>query len=153
MQMKKTATAAVFSAALAVGLGFQSNEAAAQAATCENALAEISKVLQLNQKFANAHDVGVACSKASNKPAVATRNFLDRFVKTYKIEEKGPAEAAAASRCPVALRSVARILHINAKFANDKDIGVACNKAKGRGALASRNFLDRFVKNVLKLKS
>lgn len=151
MQIKKAATAVVFSAALAVGLCFQSNEAAAQAADCEKALAEISKILQLNQKFANAHDIGVACDKAGKKPAVASRNFLDRFVKTYKIEEKGPAEAAAASRCPVALRSVARILHINAKFANDHDIGVACNKAKGRGALASRNFLDRFVKNVLKL--
>ena len=151
MQMKKAAIAAAFSAALTVGLCFQPQEAAAQAASCENALAEISKGLRINQKFANAHDIGVACNKAGNKPAVAARNFLDRFVKTYKIEEKGPAEAADASRCPVALRSVARILQINAKFANDHDIGVACNKAKGRAALASHNFLDRFVKNVLKL--
>ena len=81
MQMKKAATAVVFSAALAVGLCFQSNEAAAQAASCENALAEISKVLQLNPKFANAHDIGVACNKAKGRGALASRNFLDRFVK------------------------------------------------------------------------
>ena len=151
MRMRRTATAVLLSAALAAGFCLPSKDAAAQAADCEKALAEVSKVLQLNQKFANAHDIGVACNKAGKKPAVATRNFLDRFVTTYKIEGMGPAEAAAASRCPVALRSVARILHINATFANDHDIGVACNKAKGRAALASRNFLDRFVKNVLKL--
>lgn len=152
MTMHRTAMAVSLSAAIAAGVCFPSNEARAQAADCEKALAEVSKVLQLNQKFANAHDIGVACNKAEKKPAVATRNFLDRFVKTFKIEEQGPADAAAASRCPVALRSVSRILHINAKFANDHDIGVACNKAKGRGALASRNFLDRFVTNVLKVK-
>lgn len=39
-----------------------------------------------NPKFANEHDIGVACMKAKGCPALASRDFLDRFVTAYNIK-------------------------------------------------------------------
>lgn len=59
-------------------------------ATAPNVCAERLKVaagaLRINAKFANENDIGVACKRANNRPALATSNFLQRFLKTYNIK-------------------------------------------------------------------
>ncbi|MEK9754664.1 MAG: hypothetical protein VW338_15830 [Rhodospirillaceae bacterium] len=73
------------------------------------------------------------------------RNFSYRFVTAKKAETMPPAPDGLAKQCPGRLMAVSKTLHINPQFANPKDVQTACGIAKGRPALATRTFLDRFV--------
>ena len=56
------------------------------AKTCVGKLTSVTKQLRINAKFANANDIATACKIAKGKPALATRNFTTRFVKSAGIK-------------------------------------------------------------------
>jgi len=124
-----------------------------QAAGCPDAVTQVMKTLAINPKIANPKNLATACQRAKDRPALASANFLDYFVKQGKItpDKPKPAPAAFAKSCPGRLMAVSKTLRINPKFANPKDVQTACARAKGKPALASRNFLGRFV-TAAKLK-
>jgi len=120
---------------------------------CPDAVTQVMKTVAINPKIANPKAMGTACQRAKGRPALASSNFLNYFIGKGKItpDKPKPAPAKLAKSCPGRLAAVAKTLRINPKFANKKDILTACKRAKGKPALASRNFLGRFVK-VAKLK-
>ena len=122
--------------------------APAKPPACPVVLTNVSKTLALSPKFANKKDIGTACQRAKGRPALATSNVLNRFVATFKItpDKPKPAPAAVAKSCVGKLTEVTKLLRIDPKFANAKDIAKSCRLAKGKRALASRNFTGRFVK-------
>jgi len=113
---------------------------------CPQVMAQVSKTLALSPKFATGKNLATACQRAKGRPALATANFLNAFVGKFKIANGKPAPAAVAKTCVGRLTSVTRTLRMNPKFANGKDIAMACKIAKGKPALATHNFTARFVK-------
>lgn len=98
--------------------------------------------------FSSPQNLTAACKNAKDRPALATRNFSHRFITANKITDGKPAKPEMAKTCIPKLTQVAKMLRINPKFANDKDIKTACGIAKGKPALATRNFTTRFVKTA-----
>jgi hypothetical protein len=120
------------------------------AAKCGPMVAEVAKHLAINPKIANPKAIGGFCGRAKGRPALASSEFLNMFITKAKItpDRPKPAPAALAKTCPGRLLAVSKTLHINLKFANKNDILTACKRVKGKPALASRNFLARFVKTA-----
>jgi len=109
-------------------------------------MAIVSGTLALTPNFATPKNLATACQRAKGRPVLATANFLNAFVKKFKVANGKPAPAKIAKSCVGRLTGVTRALSMNPKFANAKDIATACKIAKGKPALASRNFSGRFVK-------
>lgn len=115
-------------------------------AGCPGAVTQVSKILSINPKAATPREVSGACNSAKGRPALAASRFLNRFIAKAKITAAKPAPANIAKSCPGRLMAVSKTLRLNPKFANPKDVATACRIAKGKPALASRNFLGRFIK-------
>jgi len=120
------------------------------AAKCGPLVAQVAKHNGINPKIANEKRIMSFCNRAKGRPALASSQFLNEFIKRGKITpvKPKPVPAKIAKQCPGRLLATAKTLNINPKFANKKDIVTACKRVKGKPALASRNFLARFIKTV-----
>lgn len=116
--------------------------------SCMQVMSGVTKTLQMSPKFATGKNLATACKNAKGRPAVATRNFTAAFVKKFKIENGKKAPANMAKTCEPKLTRVSKMLRINPKFANAKDIKTACGKALWKPAVATRNFTARFIKTA-----
>jgi hypothetical protein len=127
--------------AAAFTLAFETAPAQAQAPDCAAAVANIVKTLRLDPKIVSVRDAHLACLRTGNKPALATRNLLQRFVTTAKITP-GPVNP---QNCGDAVLFATATSGMPENAAPMQAIGQACQATKGRAAVASRDLAHRFV--------
>ncbi len=137
----KLAFGPVLAAFAALAINVTPSQAVAQAKNCPAAVGAVLKTLKINPKAVLPRDIRLACIRTGNKPAMASRNVLNGFLVRAKIKP-GPVKPA---NCLDAVLYATAIAGMPAKVATLPNLAAACKNAKGRPALASRNFSHVFV--------